>query len=179
MVHYVKTMQGDTLVAAYGAEFDLNVLITLASFSKLLFTIPKTRRDEFIEDFEQVQDMRNEWFEDPLFQESAADIFLETRLKAIAEKWNLYYQTDRPLATPRPEETPFQADTFRGEVSRRVHMNPTTNRPGRQGRLEREGRPTSRQGSYGEGSIQFPPTPLGGNPLEGPEYDVGHEDTGD
>jgi len=149
MIHYLKAMHGDTLVAAYGAEFDLNILITLSAFSKLLFTIPKSRRDEFIEDFEQVQDMRNEWFEAPEFQEANADTFLETRLRVIAEKWNLYYQTDRPIATPRPEETPFQADTFRGEVSRRVHHNPRR---------------------YGE-----PPN----RPHQNEQYPPDHEDTGD
>jgi len=120
MIHTLRTSINNTIVDACGTEFDINVTVSLAEFAKLYLITPKSIRQELIEDFEELQDLRGEWFEDPDLAEEPPDRFLERRLQEIGEKWDLHYGNDNGNTVGQQPHDPFPT-----EATRRVfHHHP-------------------------------------------------------
>jgi len=95
MVHFLRSSDNNSVVDSTALEDDLSVGIDIAEFSKPLLSTPEEKRQELIDDFWAVQELRGEWFETPgLRTEETPDEFLGRRLREIGKKWNLGYVTD-------------------------------------------------------------------------------------
>jgi hypothetical protein len=113
MVHYLRTLDGTTIVDIEATAHDINCVVPIEAFSNLLLskftngfcnevggaatvaTQEKTVQDvrEFISDFDEIQEVRGTYFETQ-HGFGTPDELAEHHLKILAEKWQLYYVTD-------------------------------------------------------------------------------------
>jgi len=119
MIHNLRTSSNRIIVDACGTEFDINVTVSLEEFAKLYLITPKSTRQELVEDFEEIQDLRGELFEDPDLAEEPPDPFLERRLQEIGDKWDLHYRNDDGNTVGQQPHDPFPT-----EATRRAYVRP-------------------------------------------------------
>lgn len=104
MTHYIRR-NGKTLVDCDASKDDLSITIIIEEYSKLLLAVhsellfgkgklPKLQ--EFIHDFDDLQELRAEWFETPdtIKTDKSPDALAARRLKEIGKKYDLQYITD-------------------------------------------------------------------------------------
>ncbi len=93
MTHYLRR-NGETIAEVEAGHVDLHCVVHIGPFSRMLLRCPSTGiQGPLIAEFEDLQEMRGEWHEDPEQVESP-DEFCERKLRAVAEYWNLEYVTD-------------------------------------------------------------------------------------
>ena len=93
MTHYLRNNDNKTVVDVQTTQVDIRCVIVIKEYSALLLAFGFGDPYEFIDDMSQLQELRGEWFENPN-QKETPDEFVEKRLKAIAEKWDMVYATD-------------------------------------------------------------------------------------
>jgi len=93
MIYYL-THGFNTVIAAHASEFDLTVTVSLSAFAKLVLETPKSRLQELVENFEEIQDLRGAWFGTPELEEQSSDHFLCQRFQELAETWSLNYRCE-------------------------------------------------------------------------------------
>lgn len=96
MIHYIRTENNKTIVDTETINNDIHIGIIIGSFAKMLLETEESKRNEFIKDFDNLQDIREEWNGRQRIREEYknADEFVTLRFQNISKKWNLRYITD-------------------------------------------------------------------------------------
>ena len=92
MIHFIRR-QGKTLVDVEVTKNDLSSVVCIEQYSRFLLDTDDLFRQELVTDFDGLQELRGEWFEQPHQDETPNDL-VERRLKEIGVKWSLDYVTD-------------------------------------------------------------------------------------
>ena len=93
MTHYLR-YKGKTILDVEVTASDLSSVVVIETYSRLLLASPSAKREQVINDFHHLQELRGGWFEATPKPAETIDLFVETRLKVIAENWGLQYTTD-------------------------------------------------------------------------------------
>lgn len=91
MTHFLRR-NGNTIVDVEATADDLHCVVCIDEYSALLLD-EVGRQQEVIADFQELQELRGEWFELINCKESSSK-FAERRLRSIARKYDLQYVVD-------------------------------------------------------------------------------------
>lgn len=92
MTHYLRR-NGNTIVDVEATPDDISSVVCIVEYSCLLLGSPDDRQKEIINDFDNLQELRGEYWETPNQQETP-DELAERRLREIGVKYDLTYITD-------------------------------------------------------------------------------------
>jgi len=97
MTHFLRNKENETIVDAEVVEDDLHVIVVIGTYSKFLLeeTDPHAR-GEIIGDFDNLQELRGEYFEFEVLKKTpmTSDELVEKRMCEIAKKYDLAYVVD-------------------------------------------------------------------------------------
>lgn len=93
MTHYLRSKEGDTVVDIEVTTDDLHCVIDIKEYTKLLFE-NENRKEEVVDDFWELQEMRGSYFELLLCDIMSPDEHAKQLCKAVAKKYDLFYVTD-------------------------------------------------------------------------------------
>ncbi len=98
MTHHLRMMvngQNTTIVDCEETKDDVHVVVCIKGYSNLLLSVARYHQLEVIDKFDQLQELRGEWFEKVgYFKEETLPDFVKRRFKEVADRFNLYYSTD-------------------------------------------------------------------------------------
>ena len=91
MTHYLRK-NGKTIADVETSDDKLSCVVCIRAFSDLLLSDP-VRQHQIIEDFDDLQEMRTNWFEVVKQAETPME-YAERKLRHLAGKYRLQYVTD-------------------------------------------------------------------------------------
>lgn len=98
-VFYLRTKDGVNLIESQECETDNIPDFSTAAYVKNICTYvlefkPFQRREELINDLEEISELRGEYFETNAHKECTTWDFLGRRYGEVAQKWDLFVVTD-------------------------------------------------------------------------------------
>lgn len=100
MIFYLRDQYDYNMVDIDASDTDFHVVIDIKSYSIKLLSLEAIKQEEFIRDIHGISELRGEWFEaiKPVIlkfkTESTIRSYIESRLRDIGQKWDLFYLTD-------------------------------------------------------------------------------------
>ena len=95
MIHYLRDKKNNSIVDVESMKSDIRSLVCIIPYSKFLLSLPIDQQNDFINDMDQVQEIRGMYHENGLESQIPHTSYLvKPLLTALAKKWELAYIED-------------------------------------------------------------------------------------
>jgi hypothetical protein len=96
MVHFLRNKKNNTIIECEVYTHDLSSVVSILEYSELLLSLPNEKQLEFVNDINELAEIRGWWWEkEEMFGDwDSINEFVAQTFINFSKKWDLYYVTN-------------------------------------------------------------------------------------